>query len=64
MAFSLTRPLQGRELTQGHNWGFILGSNTISRDTSNPGRCITYIYQKQTHCVWCLLHPSKGSHNN
>lgn len=38
---SQSRPLQGRELTQGHNWGFILVSNMISRDTGNPGKCIT-----------------------
>jgi hypothetical protein len=31
----------GRELTQGHKWGFILVSNMISRDTGNPGGCIT-----------------------
>lgn len=58
-AHRLCGPLPGREFTQGHNWGFILVSNTSTEIQVTQAGASPRIYQKQTHCVRSLLRPSK-----
>lgn len=52
-------PLPGREFTQGHNWGFILVSNTSAEIQVTQTGASPRICQKQTHCVRSLSRPSK-----